>query len=182
MDAHHVGLVHRDIKPANLFLCKKGLRSDWVKELDFGLVSLKGGNTDAPTLTAHGFAGGTPAFMAPEQAAGQAVDGRGDIYALGCVAYWLLSGQLVFEGDGGLAVIVAHARDEPPAISSMTELDIPDDLEALVMRCLDKDPTARPQTAQALAEALAGLACATDWTRANADHWWKMHHPDSGSS
>ncbi|MFT5431098.1 MAG: hypothetical protein ACI9OJ_001777 [Myxococcota bacterium] len=181
MDAHHGGLVHRDIKPANLFLCKKGLRSDWVKVLDFGLVSLKGGNTGDPTLTAHGFAGGTPAFMAPEQAAGQEVDGRADIYALGCVAYWLLSGQLVFEGDSALAVIVAHARDEPPALSTMTEMDIPEDLEALVMRCLDKDPTARPQTAQALAEALAGLACATDWSRQDADHWWKMHHPERAS-
>ena len=114
-EAESCGLVHRDIKPANIFLCRYGEDHDFVKVLDFGLVKgLDGGATPAPDLTAENFVQGTPAFIAPEQALGGVrVDGRADIYATGCVAYWLLTGEYVFTGDTPMAILMHHVSTEP---------------------------------------------------------------------
>ncbi|MFT7624281.1 MAG: hypothetical protein ACI9WU_003468 [Myxococcota bacterium] len=174
-DAHFTGMVHRDVKPANIFVCKKGLRFDYIKVLDFGLVGLHqpDAGSDAQ-LTNDGIVGGTPAFMAPEQAIGQGVDERADIYALGCVAYWMLTGRLVFEGETAMSVIVSHARDTPAPIASVSELAVPEALEAVIMECLAKAPADRPQTAESLAERLRALDVGT-WGPERARAWWERH-------
>jgi serine/threonine-protein kinase len=144
-EAQSRGLVHRDIKPANIFLSRYGEEHDFVKVLDFGLVGApRDGATTAPGLTREQTIHGTPAFMAPEQALGEAVDGRADIYATGCLAYWLLTGELVFTADSAMGLLVQQAQAPPPPPSRRTELPIPPALEALVMRCLARTrPSAR---------------------------------------
>jgi serine/threonine-protein kinase len=130
-EAHASGLVHRDIKPANIHVGRLGVRHDFVKVLDFGLV--KSAVEPAATqtrATAVGLALGTPAYMAPEMSLGESIDGRADIYSLGCVAYYLLSGQLVFEG-AGLQILVKRLHEEPPPLSGRTEIPVPPDLEAM---------------------------------------------------
>ncbi len=180
-EAHESGMVHRDVKPANIYVCRVGPDCDVVKVLDFGLV--KSFNVDEPgatELTAEGIATGTPAFMAPEMATGKReIDGRADIYGVGCVAYWLLTGQRVFEADGSLATVLAHVQEQPVPPSQRTELEIPEPLEQLVLSCLEKDPAARPQSAAELDEQL--LACGLDskWGAKRAKDWWTLHMPES---
>ncbi len=172
-EAHQEGLVHRDIKPANLVICQLGVRYDFLKVLDFGLVSCipKRGGQD-PRLTQAGAVVGTPAFMAPEQARGsQAVDHRADIYSLGCVAYWLLTSRLVFEQPTGFKMLVDHMKTPPEAPSQRTRQSIPPELEGLVMRCLQKDPNLRPQSAAALASELRNLRA--NWSQRKARAWWQ---------
>jgi serine/threonine-protein kinase len=176
-DAHLTGVVHRDIKPANIFLCRRGPDVDFVKVLDFGLVKRIG--EAAPHLTMEGVVSGTPAFMAPEMAIDQrSVDGRADLYAVGCVAYWLLTGHLVFEGDSPMSLVLQHAKDPPPAPSTRTELEIPAMLEGIVMSCLEKDVRRRPQSARELSDAL--MHCERSlppWTQERAQAWWQTHLP-----
>ena len=128
-EAHDAGLVHRDVKPKNLFICRVGKRTDFLKLLDFGLV-----NDPSQTLNTGGAgATGTPAFMAPEQVRGDAVDGRADIYALGCTAYFLLTGETVFNKPNVLAAAPAHVTEHPRQLSSRSELAIPNSLDQVVM-------------------------------------------------
>ena len=136
-DAHARGLVHRDIKPANIYVCRMGLEYDFVKVLDFGLVKFNGSNgspaAQETLLTAHNTTTGTPAFMAPEIILGQSdVDRRADVYALGCVAYYLLTGQLVFDADTPMKMFLQHVQTPPMPPSQRTELPIPRDLDELV--------------------------------------------------
>lgn len=178
-EAHAIGLVHRDITPANIFVCRYGRDVDFVKVLDFGLVkpeaTLVG---DDPGPTAADKVGGTPAFMSPEQALGQAqIDGRADIYALGCVAYWLVTGALVFPRTSAMAMAVAHSQAEPEAPSLRTELPIPASFDGLVLECLAKSPADRPPTAEMLAYRLEHLDGVGPWDRARAREWWNLHHP-----
>lgn len=119
---------------------------------------------------------GTPTFMAPELALGAALDGRADIYALGCVAYWLLTGALVFEADTLVGLLAKHLQEEPVAPSQRTHLEIPADLEAVVMACPRKDPGERPHSADDLARRLSGCEVGT-WTRADAERWWQLARP-----
>jgi len=177
-EAHAAGLIHRDIKPANIYVCRLGRETDWVKVLDFGMVKHHDevGDSD-PKLTADNAVGGTPAFMAPEQALGEVVDGRADIYAAGCVAYWMLTGQHVFQGRTPMETMMRHVQATPEPPSSRTELPIPPELEAAIMACLAKAPADRPQTADALAERLAEVPLATRWTRDRAGRWWDAHRP-----
>jgi eukaryotic-like serine/threonine-protein kinase len=159
-EAHAQGLVHRDIKPANIHLGTLGLKKDFVKVLDFGLVkAVSGEKNDGHSLeTAAGLTPGTPSYMAPETALGETVDGRADIYALGCVAYWLLTGKRVFEADTPLQLVAKHIRSEPvPPSQRVAGLIIPARLEELVLQCLAKNPADRP-TATALAEKLAPVS------------------------
>jgi serine/threonine protein kinase len=157
-EAHSHGLVHRDIKPANLHLSERGLEKNFVKVLDFGLVKLDRADGVNRSLSRADRITGTPAYLAPELVTGQgSVDGRADIYALGCVAYYLLTGRLVFEGDSALQVAVAHAMEAPIPPSQRVDLHIPKDLERIVMACLEKDPERRPRTAVALLEMLRAL-------------------------
>jgi serine/threonine-protein kinase len=184
-EAHTRGLIHRDIKPANVFVCRYGREVDFVKVLDFGLVKPAGGEerTTQVDLTAAHVARGTPAFMAPEQAIGdRPVDTRADLYALGCLAYWLVTGQRVFEGHTALDTLVKHAHAAPRAPSQRTELSIPGSFDDLVLECLAKDPAARPQTADAVAERLAAISAEPAWTQARARDWWELHAPASPST
>jgi serine/threonine-protein kinase len=173
-EAHLRGLVHRDIKPANIFICRLGPDDDFVKVLDFGLV--KHIETTGAMLTMEGVTAGTPAYMAPEVALGQpGVDGRADIYALGCVAYYLLTGQPVFSADSDVATALAHVKDEPVRPSLRSEFDIPAALEALILESLAKEPTARPASAQLLSERLAVTVPQDAWTPRKARAWWELH-------
>ncbi len=206
-EAHEAGLVHRDIKPANIFICQLGGQPDFVKVLDFGLVTpglgeghdpLEGSvdldrappEPDAPNLAVDDATDpgitqanqlmGTPAFMSPEQALRTDVDGRTDIYALGCVGYWLLTGQAVFTADEQLDVLVAQIEHTPSPPSSVAQCDIPAPLEALLLRCLAKDAEDRPQSAGWLAEELRKIEEQVPWTDAEAAQWWEDHDRPTG--
>ena len=180
-EAHGRRLVHRDIKPGNLFLCNVGSDLDYVKVLDFGLVKPE---TTAETakkeieLTLENAVTGTPAYMAPEVAMTRKVDHRADIYALGCVGYFLLTGELVFDGETPIQVAMKHVSDTPVPPSERTELDIPHQLDVLILRCLAKDPDDRPVSADALGALLGELAEHYPWTPAQAEQWWKANLPD----
>ena len=171
-EAHVRGLVHRDIKPANIHLGRVGLRDDFVKVLDFGLVkAVAGGNTEHSLGTEIGRIPGTPAYMAPEMALGEAVDGRADIYALGCVAYFLLSGRLVFDAENSFQMLANHLKSDPVPPSLKSGVAVPDGLERLVLSCLAKKPDGRPRSAADLSRSLGSLRL-PQWTEAQASEWW----------
>jgi eukaryotic-like serine/threonine-protein kinase len=183
-EAESISLVHRDIKPANIILCRYGEDYDFVKVLDFGIVkaiqepgTAEGASTVA-ALTAQHVVRGTPAFIAPEQAlGGRPVDHRADIYGTGCLAYWLLTGQLVFTGDTPMQLLVQHAQAMPEPPSARTELPIPKEFDAIVLACLAKDPSDRPQTARELARRLEAVPVRGEWTAELARAWWETHQP-----
>ena len=180
-EAHRNGLVHRDIKPANVVVSRVGTTFDFVKVLDFGLVKLdtvrRAEDEAVAKLSTEGSTSGTPAFMAPEVILGEAsTDHRVDLYALGCVAYWLVTGKLVFEGNA-LQVMAQHAQAPPPVPSSRVELPIPALLETLIMDCLEKDPARRPPTAEAVSDRLNAIPLASTWTAERAEQWWATHRP-----
>jgi serine/threonine-protein kinase len=178
-EAHRAGLVHRDIKPANIHVGRLGLRQDFVKVLDFGLVKpFSAKNVEHSLATVAGQTPGTPAYMAPEMALGEAVDGRADIYALGCVAYYLLTAQLVFEADTTFQMIARHLQNEPSHPSLRTENHIPRALDKLVLACLEKEPGERPQSAEELARALRSIDV-LGWGNEEAVRWWSAHAPAS---
>lgn len=177
-EAHEAGLIHRDIKPANIYTCRFGRETDWIKVLDFGMVKRTGADrTRDPQLTAENVVGGTPAYMAPEQAMGGPVDGRVDLYALGCVAYWVLTGQQVFVGRTPMETMMLHVREPPVPLTERTELPIPDQLEAAVMACLAKDPADRPATADALSALLRSVPLERRWDAGQSAAWWDTHRP-----
>ena len=171
-DAHESGVIHRDIKPANLMVCRQGAERDFLKVLDFGLVKIEHSEDDAK-LTDAGVTMGTPAYMPPEIAGGQDATPRSDIYALGCVAYWLVTGQLVFpDKPHPLAQVMAHANEAPAAPTSLVpEMDPA--LDALVLACLAKDPAERPQSMAEVERALLDTGLDGRWTRAKSDKWWE---------
>jgi eukaryotic-like serine/threonine-protein kinase len=171
-EAHAAGLIHRDIKPSNILVSRRGGMHDVAKLLDFGLV-LPMARAGAPHLSKEGEILGTPLFMSPEQATGDGeLDGRSDIYSLGAVAYFLLTGRPPFEGQDGIRLLIAHARDEvvPP---SQIQGRIPRDLERVVLRCLAKDAADRFPNAESLDRALGECTCAEDWDQDHAGRWWR---------
>jgi serine/threonine-protein kinase len=178
-EAHRAGLVHRDIKPRNIVLGKVGIQYDFAKVLDFGLV--KTSRFDDPDQTAtslDGGATGTPAYISPEVAMGSnVVDGRADLYSLGCTAYFLLTGHMVFDATTPTAYAIAHVQTPPPPMSERCELPIPAGLEAIVMQLLEKDPADRIQSAQALAQRLRALEL-EGWSPERAEQWWETNLPD----
>jgi serine/threonine-protein kinase len=178
-EAHNNGLTHRDIKPKNIFVCRLGLQYDFIKVLDFGLVkSSSAPDVTQEQLTIEGTTTGTPAYMPPELALGKSdADARGDLYSLGCVAYWLLTGKLVFEGSNPVAVLLAHIRDIPVPPSQRSELEIPADLERIVLACLEKDPDRRPQSAIEMAALLESCRLSEPWNPRRAESWWRTHEP-----
>jgi hypothetical protein len=178
-EAESCGLVHRDIKPANIFLCRYGEEFDFVKVLDFGIVKPTQDTTETgPALTREMSIHGTPAYIAPEQALGDAnLDGRADIYATGCVAYWLLTGQLVFEAPTPMGLLLHHTQTPPVPPSARTELPIPEALDRLILSCLAKDRALRPQSARELSRRLAAIDGADAWTEELARDWWEKHWP-----
>lgn len=180
-EAQSYGLVHRDIKPANIFLCRYGEEYDFVKVLDFGIVGKVRDSADpSPVHTRENTVQGTPAFIAPEQVAGTTVDGRADIYATGCVAYWLLTGQFVFTAETPVGLLLHHAQTQPTPPSARTEVPIPRALDELVLSCLAKNPADRPQSARELSIRLAEVEGANAWTQDRAREWWTKHHPHLG--
>ena len=179
-EAHLRGLVHRDVKPANLMTCRMGTEVDFVKVLDFGLV--KTAVPEGAQLTAPDVAAGTPGFMAPESIDGvAALDHRADLYALGCVAYWLLTGRQVFEGMSAIAIIMKHVRDAPPPLVGRNGTIHPD-LEAIVRRCLAKQPSCRYADALELEAALGSCSAAGEWSPDQAREWWDRHRPGAPAS
>ena len=177
-DAHRHGMTHRDIKPANLFLCRLGPSGDHLKLLDFGLVQHVQPVASSSKLTAEGTTAGTPAYMAPEMVVDRSrVDRRSDIYALGCVAYWLSTGTLVFETDSGVEQFVEHVKTAPTPPAERTELPIPSALEAIILNCLEKNPDDRCDSAAALAAALRDVPLPQPWDIRRADAWWASWTP-----
>jgi serine/threonine-protein kinase len=181
-EAHRHGLVHRDIKPKNILLCRLGLQYDFVKVLDFGLVkSLQG--SDVSLMTLDGTATGTPAYLSPEVAMGEAkIDGRADLYSLGCVAYFLLTGQMVFTETNPTALALAHVQKRPAPLRERTELKISEGLEAIVLRLLEKDPANRPRSAQELSRQLGALTDIPRWSKEQAMEWWQTNLPETAAT
>jgi eukaryotic-like serine/threonine-protein kinase len=170
-EAHSLGLIHRDIKPGNIFAAERGGVFDVAKLLDFGLAKAAAGNGDM-NLTQEGSITGSPLFMAPEQATGDgAPDARSDIYALGAVGYYLLTGHAPFEADNPVKVLLAHAQQtvKPP---SQLQPGIPADVERIILRCLEKNPNDRFPDVTSLADALRESSIHGHWTRADAHRWW----------
>ena len=199
-EAHEAGLLHRDIKPANLFVCRIADEVDVLKVLDFGIVhAMNEGNPtevvtlpmpetppsrpsarlSGPKLTAAGAMVGTPGYIPPEQAYGEAIDARADLYALGCVAWWLLAGNEVFPREDDDAAIHSHAHEPVPDLRARVGGWLPAGLEQLVLACLAKDPKQRPHDARAMIAALRAIEIPRElaWTDERAAEWWQTHRP-----
>ena len=170
-EAHAQGLIHRDIKPANLFVCRYGRDLDFVKVLDFGLTRPVAHEKDA-TLTAAGERPGTAGYMAPEQVFGLECEPRTDLYALGCVGYFLLAGRKPFEADSAGELMRQHAQSPPPPLAGAAPQPVPARLEAVLMSCLSKSPDQRPASADALAVALEASLDPPAWSATDAQAWW----------
>jgi serine/threonine-protein kinase len=175
-EAHRRGLIHRDVKPANLYLCVRGDIADHLKVLDFGLV--KELDTSDPRLSGTGSFLGSPLYMAPEAISKpDEVDGRSDIYALGAVGYFLLTQTPPFAGKSLVEICSKHLHEAPEPPSKRLGRPIPAQLEALILRCLEKKPEVRPESAVALAAELAACSDVEPWTDADADEWWQTRAP-----
>ncbi|MEM9188367.1 MAG: serine/threonine-protein kinase [Myxococcota bacterium] len=177
-EAHGVGLIHRDIKPANIMLCVQGGVHDFVKVVDFGLVK-ELQNAEAQSLSVADTISGTPQYMAPEAITDPtAVDGRADLYALGAVGYFLLTGEHLFSGATLIEVCSHHLHTEPKPPSKRSDQEIPEALESLVMSLLQKVPEQRSESARDLLRALEGLALDHPWTEPEASGWWREFGAD----
>jgi serine/threonine protein kinase len=177
-EAHAVGLIHRDVKPGNIVACRWGLMWDSVKVLDFGLVKATWNVGSDDRLTSDGLIIGTPGYMAPEAVLGDsALDERVDLYGLGCVAYWLLTGERVFAGRTAVEMLMHHVKTPPVPPSERSGRPIPRALDALVLQCLAKEPDERPPSAEWLAARLAECETAESWTPARAREWWETNLP-----
>lgn len=172
-EAHERGLVHRDIKPGNIQICRMGQYSDWVKVLDFGLVKSQAGELPEPGVTVPHTVTGTPAYLSPESVLGEPVDQRTDIYALGCVAYWMLTGEYVFTGESAMQIVARHVSSDPAPPSRHSTFDVSPALDQLVLACLKKKPAERPATARELCDGLGECEVETSWTRQDAKNWWE---------
>ena len=180
-EAHARDLVHRDLKPANLMACRLGLQRDFLKVLDFGLVATVRERGSDPKLTGVDAILGTPAYMAPEQGRGDETDPRSDVYALGCVAYWLLTGTTVFQQTKAVPMILDHIGTPViPPTKRLGRLILPE-LEDLILECLAKDPAERPPSAAELARRLRQIPLETPWTPERANAWWSSHEHSEGS-
>lgn len=180
-EAHERGLVHRDIKPANIILTERGGEPDVAKVVDFGLVKPLTSDTPDTTLSVAGVLTGTPLYMSPESMmTPESGDPRSDLYALGAVAYYLLSGRPVFEAATVVEIIGHHLHTEPVPPSARLGRPIPSELEALVLQCLRKLPSDRPASARALREALRQPPIArTAWTSDDAAAWWRTFRAET---
>jgi len=175
-EAHARGLIHRDVTPSNIYVCRRGLDYDFVKVLDFGLVKFNGRRSLEPVPSSRFHTTtGTPAFMAPEIILGAEIDQRVDVYAIGCVAYYLLTGQPVFEATTPRDLFAMHLQAAPIPPSHRTEMPISRELDALVLACLAKDPRHRPQDAAAVLEMLAHCRSSEPWDSEFARNWWERH-------
>ncbi|MDX1393125.1 MAG: serine/threonine-protein kinase [Gemmatimonadota bacterium] len=177
-EAHGRGIIHRDIKPSNIFVTQRGGLNDFVKVLDFGLARRIRGDGDS-SLTKTGMVFGTPRYIAPESVAGQQrTDARSDLYNVGGVAYWMLTGRPLFSSSSSIDLIIDHVKTIPDPPSAVSELPISPELDAIVMRLLEKEPDRRYQTAEAVVEALRDVPLARPWDQRRAHEWWDLHAPD----
>jgi tRNA A-37 threonylcarbamoyl transferase component Bud32 len=181
-EAHARGMVHRDIKPANIFLCRMGLEFDFVKVLDFGLVQTRlvdPSTAVTETLITAQQLIGTPAYMAPEVILGKDdVDRRADVYAIGCVAFYLLTGTRVFQDGTQMQALIDHVHAEPVPPSARLGKPLPRELDQFVLDCLRKKPDDRPRDAAALLERLMAAPPAGAWSNTQARAWWQAQLPD----
>jgi serine/threonine-protein kinase len=170
-EAHNLGLIHRDLKPANIFSASRGGLYDVAKLLDFGLAKPLT-DVDTAHLTQDGTITGSPLYMSPEQATGdREPDARSDVYSMGTLLYYVLTGRAPFVDERPLKVLIAHAHEQPAPPSQFNPA-VPDDLEQVVLRCLHKNPDDRYQTAADLAAALADCDDADKWSHSDAHRWW----------
>ena len=175
-EAHGIGLIHRDVKPANILLCERGGFPDIAKVVDFGLVKDLSSSSD-PRLTAEDVLRGTPEYMAPETIRDPgSADPRSDLYAVGAVGYFLLTGTPVFSGRGPLETIHHHLQTQPQSPSERLGRAVPPQLESLILACLAKDPAERPESANALREALQSCEGVPAWDENEARRWWHEHN------
>lgn len=176
-EAHDKGLVHRDIKPANIYVCRMGRQADFVKVLDFGLVKVRSRDGDGRSAgESESVIVGTPLYIAPEMIVGTEVDARADIYSLGCVGYWLLTARPVFEGNTTAEIVAKHVKEAAVAPTQRVEWEIPAMLEQVILACLEKDPAARPQSADELAGELRATGLADAWSQDRARAWWEENN------
>lgn len=174
-EAHGRHIVHRDMKPANIFLTQRGGLFDYVKVLDFGLAKHVDSG-DGEGVTKAGLILGTPEYMAPEAIRDEGrVDTRADIYGLGAVAYYLLTGQPPFQAETQLQTLVDHVRKPPVPPSAVTEIEVPIELESIVLRCLEKWPEERYQTVEEMEAALRAVPLEQTWNLDRAREWWTLH-------
>ena len=179
-EAHRKGMVHRDIKPANIFLCRYAGDVDFVKVLDFGLVK-RGASMDENEvmLTKVGTFTGTPAYASPEMASGNTdqVDAGSDIYSLGCVGFWLLTGRTVFEASNTLEMLIKQGSEPPVAPSEYSEFDVPAELDKIILACLEKGRSKRIESAASLSARLGAIEQSFPWDADDARKWWDMRRP-----
>ena len=180
-EAHSQGLVHRDIKPANIMLNRRGGESDVVKVLDFGLVKAIDDQKNASRTSAGGLTG-TPLYMSPEAIQSPlSVDARSDLYGLGAVGYFLLTGQSVFVAENIVELCQKHVDEVPVAPSERLGKKVSGELENALLACLEKSRAKRPQTARDLAQLLAQCPEASDWSIEKADAWWRKYERGRGT-
>jgi serine/threonine protein kinase len=173
-EAHGMGLVHRDIKPSNIMLCEQGGEHDVVKVVDFGLV--KDATDASSSLTMGDALAGTPLYASPEAIrSSDAVEPRSDLYAVGAVGYFLLTGMRVFDGETVMEVCTKHLSEQPQRPSDRADVAVPRDLEDLIMACLEKEPADRPASARILRDSLVACAAHALWGQAEAYAWWEQH-------
>ncbi len=177
-EAHDKGLIHRDIKPANIYTCHIGQDYDFAKVLDFGLAKPLTPAADDMILTQVGSTTGTPAYLAPEMALGKSdIDARADIYSLGCVGYWLLTGKLLFQASTAFEMAMHHVQKQPQPPSDVSETKIPPALDNVILACLEKDPAKRPQSMTDLSHRLAETGL-KPWSQEEAKEWWGVNVPE----
>ena len=174
-EADCVGLVHRDIKPSNIFLTERGRSFDVAKLLDFGLVQAVS-KEPIQFKNVNNKLRGSPSYMCPEQAVGLSPDARGDLYSLGCVAYFLLTGRPPFVDENPIMLIVAHATSNVPTFEDIG-VSVPEDLSRIILRCLRRDPALRYGSARQLLEDLECCECFDEWTWKAAERWWSNYDP-----
>ena len=175
-EAHSIDLIHRDVKPSNIILTTQGGVPDVAKVLDFGLVKELSPDPDHPELSQNAVLAGTPLYMAPELTKNPARPSpASDLYALGAVGYFLLTGKHLFGGGSVFEILLRHVKRAPPSPSEVRGEAIPPELEALLLALLAKDPAERPQDASEVAAKLHAMPCAAVWTEADAEAWWERY-------
>lgn len=176
MEAHSRGLIHRDLSPRNVMLCRLGAEVDHVKVLDFGLVGVAAGGTPDPTTVATGMTTivGTPGYIAPEVLAGEPATARSDLYAIGCLGYWLLTGTTLHPGPHG-EDLDAHRSQRPQPPSVRLDRELHEGFEECILACIARDPSKRPGSAADLRAKLLRLHFADEWNEARARAWWSEH-------
>jgi serine/threonine protein kinase len=175
-EAHAVGLVHRDIKPANVFLCNRGGVPDWVKVLDFGLVREYGGADDEVSTSGGRGLEGTPWFMPPESIRDSSKsEPRSDLYSVGALGYYLLTGRFVFDGQTIAELCEKHLTEIPPTPSQFATYPVSAEMDAIILKCLEKEPDQRPASALELRDLLLASPKLSEWDAAARLKWWALY-------